>query len=175
MPALARPSPTSPLRSPLRRAALVISAVVALSALAIPPAAAADYNVTLSPKKKTYSWNGGPGTAIVVLTGGLPIPAPVPCDTEGIHDCEDLLIKVKDASGRLQVDIEGTNPNAVDIDLYLYRSTSGGTVGAELDTSGNIGPVESVTAQVKPGYYLVRVDFAIAVEGTYSGTATFTR
>ena len=156
---------------------LTVGAVaIALAMASVPGAwAAPDYAVTFGRTKTSYAWSGGPATSLVIITG---FPAglmpPIPCDTEGIHDCEDLLIRVRDISGTLSVGIDSSDPNAIDIDLYLYESNSNGDVGAQLDTSGNVGPTEGVSASVEPGYYLARIDFAIALDGTYTGEATLT-
>jgi hypothetical protein len=150
-------------------------ATVALLVAAIPSASAApDYNVTFDKAKKSYSWSGGPGTSYVLVTAFPAVPPPIPCDTEGLHDCEDLLIRVRSISGVLLVSIGTSDSQAIDIDLNLYESNANGDVGAQLDTSGNIGPVEEVSASVEPGYYLARVDFALSIQGSYDGEASLT-
>ena len=148
-----------------RHAALAL-AVPAL--LVTAPAASAD-PISLSSTKLTASWEGtGSGllaTQDVMDRAGC---------TPGIHDCVDQLIKL-DEPGFLTVHTSSEDPAAVDTDLQLFYAEADGTVGDEIDESAAADPTpdETVGSSLDAGYYVARIDYAIAANGVVKADATF--
>lgn len=156
------------MRGPITKRFAAFAVATAASALvaAAPASAEPDYSTTLNASTTEYKWEGGPASGFVVLT-----PSEIPCDSPGIHDCDQILIHTEVAGG-LTITTAATSPNAPDVDLRLYKSDATGKQGAELATSGNTGSDESVsTNAVAGGYYLAEVDHAINAGGTYEGVA----
>ncbi len=141
--------------------ALLASLIAAAVALAAPAR-----NATLNAASPSYKWTATGSGALAVAdlynaAGCIP----------GIHDCDDTLLKV-DAPGTLTVKTSSSDPAAADADLVLFESTEAGEPGKQLQGSGGTSAAEQVAAGVEPGYYLVRIDYAIAANGEVDGEAT---
>jgi len=137
-------------------------ATVAAAALVIAPAAhaAPARTQTLAPGAE-YKWTGGPisGADESGSTSESCLPG----------SCDETLIKL-DVPGTLAVKITG-DTTAADIDLYVYVSDASGTAGKKIKESVGQTASESTSAEVDPGYYLVRVVAAAAAASMYDGTA----
>ena len=91
----------------------------------------------------------------------------------GIHECHDTLLNVLQA-GTVTVKTSSTDPSAVDTDLQLFASNEKGEVKditTPLAESGEVGPAEQVSAKVKAGFYVARIDFAACANCTVQGEA----
>jgi hypothetical protein len=150
---------------PLRTAAVVCAVAAIPVAVAIAEPAR---KATLGPAASTFKWQGS-GSGILAVQDVMDA---VGC-TPGIHDCDDTLIKVE-AVGTLTVKTSGGGPAAIDTDLQLFASDEAGVPGTQLKESAAATPTteEAVSADVDPGYYIARIDYAIGT-GAVDGEATF--
>jgi hypothetical protein len=146
-----------------RRIALLAVAVTALTtAVAL---AAPDHTGSLTPNGPAFTWDGGP------LTGGAAtsdVEAAVPCDPP--QACDQTLLKVD--PGQATVDITSSDPNAVDLDMFVFRSDKDGNAGKSVKSSTGPSATEHVVFEADAGYYLVKVTPATAAGGTFKGKAT---
>jgi hypothetical protein len=139
-------------------------AAAALATTAATALAEPARNATLSPGGAGYSWDSPP------LNGAAADSSlPLPCGPG--KDCDDTLIKLTDR-GQLVVKISSEDPNARDLDLYLYKSDDSGEPGQVIKASTSPESNEQVTASITGGTYLARVVAATAVNGTYKGQAS---
>ena len=155
------------MRSKIRARHALALAVPAL--LAAAPAVASADPITLSPTKLTASWEGT-GSGLLATQDAMDRAGCTP----GVHECVDQLIKL-DAPGTLTVHSSSDDPKAVDTDLQLFLSDETGAVGDELGESAQADPTpdETVGGSLDAGYYVVRIDYAIALQGTVKADASF--
>jgi hypothetical protein len=134
----------------------------ALTAVAL---AAPARTVTLDAGGPAAAWTGGPisGAAAESDVGDQ-----IPCGPG--KECDDTLIKAG-ARGQLDVKTDSSDPQAEDMDLYLYQSDASGSAGKFIKSSAGGSPKEEVTANVEAGYYLARMVAAASLNGTYTGQA----
>ena len=136
------------------------------------------HNATLGATAPSFAWNGGPGngTAVSTPAGGISIYGELGC-RDGLSDCEDILCKIQDA-GKLPVSVNADDDSTDAIDVYLYESNEAGEIDEDAELTDAQGATEksdeTLSWQVKPGYYLARVSFYDAQEDTYKGTAELT-
>lgn len=152
-----------------RSAALLVATAATALVVAASAVAEPDYSTTLNGSTTEFKWsNDGTGSGTVVVT-----PSSIPCDTPGVHSCDQVLIKTE-VAGSLTVKTEATSPAAPDVDLRLYKSNEKGEPKGEVASSGSPTATESVATNATAGaYYLAEVDYAIvAPGGTYAGVAT---
>jgi hypothetical protein len=122
-----------------------------------PPARQQTFADTQSPE---FTWSGGPGAGLSDAHGSTGCR---------VVNCDFTLFKAEQA-GALTTSISTATPTLVDADIHLYASDANGAVGEEIGTATAFSPNETVTVDVTPGYYLMRVDFSGA--GTYDGRAS---
>jgi hypothetical protein len=134
---------------------------------------------------KTASWSGtGQGIVLPLLFDQLPA-GPLSSDTTActqVQTCDDTLIHVTE-TGDLTVSEDGKadgppdNPiEGADLDLYLFNSDAQGTV-KDLVDYGNQGTTENASETIsvpliEPGYYVARVRFYNAINGSYTAKAS---
>ncbi len=123
---------------------------------------------TVSAASPTFKWTGT-GSGILATQDAMDAAGCTP----GIHDCDDTLLKVETA-GQLTVKTSSTDPAASDTDLQLFESDESGKEGKQLQEAAKPtpDPNEQVSAAVEPGYYIARIDYAIAANGSVDGEAT---
>ena len=148
---------------------LAVLVPAALLAGAVPAQAAPARKVTLNLNVLKASWDGT-GSGILGTQDAMDRAGCTP----GIHDCDDTLIKL-DAPGFLTVHSSSTDQKAVDTDLQLFYSDADGTVGDQIAESAQATPTpdETVSGDLDPGYYIARIDYAIAAQGVVHADATF--
>jgi hypothetical protein len=154
---------------PKNRALRVLSLALPTSLLVVAVALAEPArNTTMGPGATTYKWDAS-GSGIL---GVQDLMDAVGCQP-GIHECDDTLIKV-DVPGVLTVKTVDGDPTVLDTDLQLFLSDESGAPGTQLKESAAPTPtsVEAVSAEVDPGYYIARVDYAVG-QGSVPGEATF--
>ena len=118
---------------------------------------AADREVSVGAAAPTATWDGGPVSGLLIS-----------------FDDDDTLVKVGDA-GSLTVTTAEPDDTTLDIDLYLYNADeSGEATGDPLIAAETAAAEETITYDVAPGNYVVRVGGYLALEGFYKGTATLT-
>ena len=122
-------------------------------------------NGTLSAASTVYKWQAS-GSGVLAVSNLYDAVGCVP----GLHDCDDTLIKVE-APGTLTVKTTSSDPKAADADLKLLESDESGKVGKQLQNSGGANANEQVAATVEPGYYIARIDYAVAAQGVVDGEA----
>src|SRR5688572_12808147 len=169
----------------MKRILLITAAVAALGAA--PAQAAPDYSGTLDATTTSFTWEGS-GSGLTDPFGEF-----VTCEDADVHQCDDVLLKL-DAGGDLTVTIDNTSPTGVevpdptgefggnlaqfqDLDMNIYKSNAAGEPEGDSLTEDGSSTLISEAATVKnlkPGFYLVRVDYFLAAEATYTGTATLT-
>jgi hypothetical protein len=142
----------------------VVALLGALAALAVTAVALAAPARTVKMGSGTYTqtWEG---------TGSGTLAAQDAMDAAGcqptIHDCDDTLIEVTEEGTLTVKTAESTAPQCkagvCDTDLQLLTSDASGTPKDELQESAQATPttVETVSAKVKPGFYIARIDYAI--------------
>lgn len=151
----------------VRRPTLLIAAGIA--ALSLAPAAQAEpvQNSTLTAAAPEFKWEGAVNASVI---GDKALDAAVPCGAG--HYCEEILLKTESA-GKIAVAISSSDPNAVDLDLYLHESDASGKKGKQLGASETFSPNDAVSATAKAGaYYLALVDYRTCAGCTYAGVAT---
>lgn len=89
-----------------------------------------------------------------------------------VHECDDTLIQLP-APGSLHISTSSVDPQVVDADLRLFASNATGEVGDEIARSGGPDATEAVGAFLAPGYYIARVDYALAVNGEVDALARY--
>ena len=148
---------------------LVILVPAVLAAGASPAQAAPARKVTLGKNVLTAAWDGT-GSGILGTQDAMDR---VGCQP-GVHDCDDTLIKL-DVPGLLTVHTNSDDQKAVDTDLQLFYSDADGTVGDQIAESAQATPTpdETVASDLDAGYYIARIDYAIAAQGVVHGEATF--
>jgi hypothetical protein len=140
-------------------------------ALGAPAGALAEPDGTLSSAQPTYEFAGGPGFGVLATSD---VSSRVGCNPV-VFQCDTYLVKVDEDAGDLLFEIAGEGQNTKDLDLHVYWSDADGTQGDLLGESTSEGATEAVsTGELEPGYYLVVVDYYLAVAGTYTGKVTFT-
>ena len=147
--------------------ALLVPAVLLAGATSAQAAPAR--KVTLSKTVLTAKWDGtGSGILATQTTMDRAGCQPV------VHDCDDTLIKL-DVPGFLTVHTSSTDPKAIDTDLQLFYSDADGTVGDQIAESAAADPTpdETVASDLDAGYYIARIDYAIAPQGDVHADATF--
>jgi hypothetical protein len=154
---------------PLARFAAAAGTLAITAALgAAAPALAADKSATLSTAKPSFAWDGGPGNGLVYTST---VSNRTPCNPV-VFSCETILLKLSNAGNDLVVNIAGQGENTKDLDLHLYFSDAKGTQGDLLyESTGETAEETVSTGPIDAGYYLVVVDYYLAVAGTYKGTA----
>jgi predicted acyl esterase len=118
-------------------------------------------------KTSTVKWSAT-GSGFLLIPD---VMDPVGCQA-AVHDCDETLIRVA-ANGVLDVETSTTDQGTFDTDLHLYRSNSSGEPVTKLKDSAGGSPAEKLTARVTPGYYLVRIDYALG-SGRIDAVARFT-
>jgi len=134
---------------------------------------------------KSASWSGtGQGLVLPLLLDQIPA-GPLSASTVAcsqVEECDDTLIHVTE-TGDFTVEEAGTadgppsNPvEGADLDLYLYNSDASGAV-KDLADYGDQGTTESASESIsvpliEPGYYVARVVFYNAVNGSYTAKAS---
>jgi hypothetical protein len=116
----------------------------------------------------TATWEGvGSG-----VLGAQDLADAVGCQP-GIHECYDAVIEVTEA-GTLTVKTSSTDPTAVDTDLQLFTAAADGTVKEQLQESAQNDPTpaEQVSARVKPGFFVARIDYTICAACTVQAEAS---
>ena len=182
-----RKSPTSAAFERSMRTRLGVLTLALSLALAIPALAAPDQSGTLSATAPTFAWDGRPGTGFSepLLTGSNP-----GCAAPAGYDCDDILLKL-DSGGDLTVAIDAGDQQTIeeptgefgtvgaypDLDVYIYKSDESGAASGEPISDGEecaSGALNEtcVAKNVKPGYYLAQIEYWLAVEHEYKGTAT---
>ena len=156
---------------------LAVAATLAALAIFVAPAhAAPNRTTTMSASALTYTWEGGPANGVGQNgTGGSPVGFATFRCMQVLYECDDTLVELKEG-GALTADIKaGSGSN--DLDVRIIKSDSSGTAdaaenGIAFDEQTNADA--KVTAKgLKPGFYVVRVLFFNAVQGTYDGMLTF--
>ena len=145
-----------------RIAALAVAVTAITTAVAF---AAPDHTGSVEPNGPAFTWDGGP------LTGGSAtsdLESQVPCDPPGF--CDRTLLKVE--PGQMTVDISSTDPNSVDLDMFVFRSDKDGTEGKAVKSSAGSTANEHTSFEAEAGYYLVKVTPATAAGGTFKGKAS---
>ena len=145
------------------RTITLVAAAATLLATAPSAFAAPSREATLVPGGEGYGWEGGPLTGAGLFAQ---VNAVLPCGPA--KGCDDTLIRAPQR-GQLIVEM---NSDAVDLDLYLFKSDEEGNPGDQLKASETGTSEERVTAEVPGGIYLVRVVTAAAAEDMYTATAT---
>jgi hypothetical protein len=149
--------------------ALALALPVAVLATAAPAQADPEGTITIGDNVLTASWtktgSGILGTQDVMDRAGC---------QPGIHECGDQVIKLTEP-GFFTVTTSSEDPKAADTDLQLFMSDEEGTVGDELGESAAADPTpnETVGASLDAGYYIVRIDYAISLQGEVKADATF--
>lgn len=94
----------------------------------------------------------------------------------GVYDCDDTLIEITEA-GTLTVKTTGGGANTPgdDIDLSLHTATASGESKDEIQLSAQDEPTpdEQVSARVKPGFYIARIEYMICAQCPIAAEATF--
>ena len=146
---------------------LLIPVTAAALLMAAPAGAAPARNATLGPGALTYTWDSI-GSGVLGLQDAMDALGCVPI----VHDCDDTLIEVK-LPGRLTITTSSSDPAAVDTDLQVFAADSSGNTTEELQESAAATPTpnESVAVEIEPGFYVARVDYAVAANGTVQGEA----
>ena len=158
------------MRVTLRRLAAVATGAAAIAVAGAAPALAEPAG-TLSSANPKWEFAGGPGNGAVYTSD---VSSRVPCNP-AVFQCDAYLVKVDENASDVLFQIAGEGDNTVDLDLHVYFSDADGTQGDLLGESTSAGATESVsTGELEPGYYLVVVDYYLALLGTYTGSATFT-
>ena len=142
----------------------VLSLLVAAAVAFAEPAR----NGTVSASSPVFKWEGT-GSGILATQDAMDAAGCTP----GIHDCDDTLLKVENA-GQLTIKTTSSDPAAADTDLQLFESDESGKVGKQLQEGAKPtpDPNEQVSAAVEPGYYIARIDYAVAAQGVVNGEAT---
>lgn len=124
------------------------------------------YTIKQTRKPTVLEWSGdGSG---MLLTADFMEPAgcrPV------VHECDETLIRVP-VSGNLGIETSSTDDGTLDTDLHLFSSNKAGEPVKKLKDSAGSSPQESIETSVAPGFYLVRVDYALGA-GTFDAIARF--
>ena len=153
----------------MRLARLLVTVIVATAVVAAVALAAPNRTGEVT-RAQPYAWDGGPvngaNETASVSSSSCSLPASG-CDFTLLHTTEP---------GQLTVAISGDSANSgsgdsTDIDLYLYASDKDGTQGDPLKSSTGSTADESVVYDATPGYYLVVVSPATAVNAVYKGKA----
>jgi hypothetical protein len=153
--------------SNLARVAALAAAAIALSA----SPAHAEPDGTLSSAEPKYEFAGGPGNGAVYTSD---VSSRVPCNPV-IFQCDTFLVQTEEDAADVVFSIAGEGDNTKDIDLHVYTSDAEGTQGDLIGESVSNTANETVSiGESEAGYYLVVVDYYLAVLGTYTGTAEFT-
>jgi hypothetical protein len=147
------------------RARLIAPLALTAALLATSTAVAADHNGTVTLGGPAFKWDSDPMTGFL-LTSDL--GDQVQCDDPG-KDCDDTLLRVD--AGPLSVTTTSSDPNTVDMDLYVYPSNDKGEIKGDGKSSAGSTADENVTLPASAGFYLVRVVAATATAGTYHGEA----
>ena len=156
---------------------LALVAIVATVTLCEAPALAApNRTTTLSSSALTFAWDGGPGNGIGQNgTGGTPVGFATFRCTQVVYECDDTLVELKEG-GALTADIKAGS-GSTDLDVRIIKSDSAGTAdpaenGIAFDEQ-TTADAKATAKSLKPGFYVVRVLFFNATQGTYKGTLTF--
>jgi hypothetical protein len=143
----------------------VLFALLPASALAAPA-----NTVVMGPGSGEAKWTAT-GSGVLALQDTMD---EVGCQP-GIHDCYDTLVELK-APGKFTAKSACSAPNGQDVDMQLFESDAAGKVGKELAESAATGLIcdESVSVNAKKAaFYIVRVDYAVAVQASADVVATF--
>jgi hypothetical protein len=146
----------------IKRLAIVAAALAALATAAV-ALAAPDRTGTVA-VGTPYSWEGGPLTGAAATAE---VEQEVPCDAP--QQCDRTLLKAE--PGQMTVDIKGDD-NAVDLDMFVYRSDKDGTVGKFIKSSTGSTAQEHTVFEAEEGYYLVTVTPATAAGAMLTGKAS---
>jgi hypothetical protein len=142
----------------------ILLGAAAVTALATTATAIAEpaRTASLTPGGPGFAWDS-PAMNGAAADSTLPIP----CGPG--KDCDDTLIHAP--RGQLAVKISSGDPNAKDLDLYLYRSNEQGEPGKLLKSSTSPASNEQVSVAIGGGTYLVQVVAATSAGGTFKGEA----
>src|SRR3954468_459817 len=151
------------------RSMLAVLVPAVLLAGATSAQAAPARKVTLNKNVLTAKWDGT-GSGILATQTTMDRAGCQPA----VHDCDDTLIKL-DVPGFLTVHTSSTDPKAIDTDLQLFYSDADGTIGDQIAESAAADPTpdETVASDLDAGYYVARIDYAIAAQGTVHADATY--
>src|SRR3954468_2337561 len=151
------------------RSMLAVLVPAVLLAGATSAQAAPARKVTLNKNVLTAKWDGT-GSGILATQTTMDRAGCQPA----VHDCDDTLIKL-DVPGFLTVHTSSTDPKAIDTDLQLFYSDADGTIGDQIAESAAADPTpdETVASDLDAGYYIARIDYAIAPQGDVHADATF--
>jgi hypothetical protein len=160
------------------RAVVVTGLIAAWSAMGtatavaqLPRTAEIAHKTAVGPGEQTVTWEGV-GSGVLGSQDAMDAAGCQPF----IHECYDALIEVKGV-GRLTIKTSSTDVKAPDSDLQIFASdASGRKLGREIEESAAPTPTpdESVAVTVPdPRFYIVRIDYAIAVQGTVQAEAKF--
>jgi hypothetical protein len=159
------------MRKSVITALLGILAVLAVSALA---AAAPANKVKLGGGTYSAKWEATGSGALATQT----TMDEAGCQP-GIHDCYDTLIEVTEPGTLAAKTTDSQDPacksTACDTDLQVFTSDSSGEPKKELQESAQATPTSNEAVSVKvttPGFYVVRVDYAICANCTVPAEAT---
>ena len=147
------------------------AATATVAALSFAAPAFAEPAGTVSSANPKYEFAGGPGNGVVYTST---VANRVGCNPL-VFQCDSYLVKVDEAAGDVVVEVAGEGDNTKDVDLHVFWSDAEGTKGELVGESTSEGAQEMVsTGELEAGYYLVVVDYYLAVAGTYKGAVTFT-
>lgn len=146
----------------------ILTATLAL-ALAAPALGAPARNHSFGAAGK-FAWTAS-GSGLVFFSDGT---IPVEECTPGLRDCDDTLIELK-SPGTLKASVTGGAGTQADVAIDIFESDASGTPGRQIQKGDASTPqvVESASADLDPGFYLVRVDFLLGT-GEVEAEAEFT-
>jgi predicted acyl esterase len=155
----------------------LFAVVLTMGALAATPASAAtERELTFSGtpgERETQTWTD---TGSGVLASSDTMDA-VGCDPAPLlHDCDDTVV-VLPTEGVLSIrtsvpDDPAAKAATVDADLELYLKKPDGSL-ENLDESAGATPAEALSKRLPAGTYVIRIEYAIAIEGSVTGEASF--
>jgi hypothetical protein len=163
------------MKRPIWKAFVVAGLSLALTLMLLPTVVASaepDHTATLDRANPKFTWeSSGTGTSAFGQ-------APFRC-TAAPFKCEYILLGVETA-GELTLALDGTDSDPTgevwslkDIDGYLYRSNAAGEpLGNTLTKDcATVSSSETCKASVSPGFHVVEIQYFLAVEAHYTGTA----
>lgn len=116
----------------------------------------------------------GAANPFVQFDGGMIVNMnAVPGEPTQYAGRDDTLIKVE-SPGRLAITSTSDGLPTSEIDLELFRSDEAGVRGGEVAQGITDGPVESIAANVKLGYYLLSASGYPAATMSYKGEVKLT-
>jgi hypothetical protein len=173
------------------KALVVAASAWALTLMLLPAGVASaepDHTATLNRANPTFTWEGS-GSGVSGQSG-----SPLHC-TDAPFTCEYILLDVEKA-GVLALTLDITHAVSdptgeicdgtldlpyceyvADIDGYVYKSNAAGEpLGDALTPAGSQGcatlaAIETCKVAVEPGWYVIEVEYYLAVDAHYHGTA----